>query len=141
MAPRWTCHLRLVGSLQHHHCGVRRWGAQETVDAEAVKGVFPYGSVFLQVVDGGLRASSGVAIPALGAPPPPPPTPHTHARGARRHIYQRAELFSGGSQSSNFDHDQLLEESELGGHLCKASATCATISASGPSFQSNFSGP
>lgn len=83
MAPRWTCHLRLVGSLQHHHCGVRRWGAQETVDAEAVKGVFPYGSVFLQVVDGGLRASSGVAIPALGAPPPPPPPHHTHTRAAR----------------------------------------------------------
>jgi len=38
----------------------------ETVDENAVKAVFPYGKVFLQVVDGGLRASSGVAIPALG---------------------------------------------------------------------------
>lgn len=37
-----------------------------TVDAEAVKAVFPYGSVYLELVDGGLRASSGVAIPELG---------------------------------------------------------------------------
>lgn len=37
-----------------------------SVDVEAVKAVFPYGRVYLELVDGGLRASSGIAIPELG---------------------------------------------------------------------------
>lgn len=38
----------------------------DTVDVEAVKAVFPYGSVFVAVVEGGLRARSGIAIAELG---------------------------------------------------------------------------
>ncbi len=34
---------------------------------EAVKAAFPYGRVFVNVVDGGLRASSGISIADLGA--------------------------------------------------------------------------
>ena len=34
---------------------------------QQVKAVFPYGSVHVEVVDGGLRASSGIAIAELGA--------------------------------------------------------------------------
>ena len=41
---------------------------QETVDTAAVKAVFPYGRVCcVDVVDGGLRANSGIAVAALGA--------------------------------------------------------------------------
>jgi Conserved hypothetical protein (Lin0512_fam) len=41
--------------------------AQDSVDVEQVKAVFPYGSVHVEVVEGGLRASSGIAIAELGA--------------------------------------------------------------------------
>lgn len=38
----------------------------ETVDVDAVKGVFPYGQCVVDVVGGGLSAGSGIAIEALG---------------------------------------------------------------------------
>jgi len=42
--------------------------AQETVDKAAVKAVFPYGRICcIDVVEGGLRANSGIAVAALGA--------------------------------------------------------------------------
>lgn len=44
-------------------------GLQETVDVEAVRAVFPYGKVFVELVDGGLRAGSCIAIADLGALP------------------------------------------------------------------------
>ena len=41
---------------------------QETVDKAAVKAVFPYGRICcVDIVDGGLRANSGVALAAMGA--------------------------------------------------------------------------
>ena len=41
-------------------------GAQETVDKAVVAAVFPYGRTVIEVVEGGLCASSGIAISALG---------------------------------------------------------------------------
>ena len=44
---------------------------QETVDKAAVKAVFPYGRICcVDVVEGGLRANSGIAVAALGANTP-----------------------------------------------------------------------
>ena len=40
--------------------------APDTVDVEALKAVFPYGTPFVEVVDGGLAVGSGVEIAALG---------------------------------------------------------------------------
>ena len=40
---------------------------KETVDKAAVKAVFPYGRICcVEVVEGGLRANSGIAVAALG---------------------------------------------------------------------------
>jgi uncharacterized protein (TIGR02058 family) len=38
----------------------------DKVDRDAVIKVFPYGSIILELKDGGMRASSGIAIEALG---------------------------------------------------------------------------
>ena len=47
----------------HVKVGVPR---HDAVDVAAVKAVFPYGRVVVELVDGGLTCGSGVAIPALG---------------------------------------------------------------------------
>ena len=39
----------------------------ETVDANAIQTVFPYGKLLpLEVIEGGMRASSGIALPEMG---------------------------------------------------------------------------
>lgn len=38
----------------------------DSVDTEAMKAVFPYGKVVTEVVEGGMKASSGVALPEMG---------------------------------------------------------------------------
>lgn len=39
---------------------------QENVDIEKVKAELPYGHIDVEIVDGGLRASSGVVLPEQG---------------------------------------------------------------------------
>ena len=36
------------------------------IDEEAVRAVFPYGRVVIEIQEGGMRASSGIVIPKMG---------------------------------------------------------------------------
>lgn len=54
----WFC--RLFARVSHKH-------AQEEIDIDAVKSVFPYGNLMpIEFQSGGMRASSGIALPEMG---------------------------------------------------------------------------